>query len=150
ADRFGKVLRVVVDYLIGAEAAHIIDIGGAGSRDHARAQMLGELDREACNPAGTALNEDGLAALKLERRLDGDDGGKAGESYRGRLDMWKRGELLGDDRRGDRELLRIGALAAGFEHAEHGVSDFQIMNIGRNRRNSAGKIAAQNQGEFCV
>jgi hypothetical protein len=96
------------------------------------------------------LNEDRLAALKLERGLDGNDCGQAGQRHRGRMDMRKRIRLFGDDRGGDRELLRIGALAAGFEHAEDGVSNFQIMNIGGGRRNGAGKIAAQNQGKCGV
>jgi hypothetical protein len=35
--------------------------------------MFGELDRKARDAAGAALNEDRLAALKLERCLDGND-----------------------------------------------------------------------------
>ena len=66
----GEILRVVVDDLVGAEAAHVVEVGRAGGRDDARADMLGELDGEARNAAGAALDEDGLAALELERVLD--------------------------------------------------------------------------------
>src|SRR4029079_19561555 len=76
-DYANKVLRGVVDDFIGAQVADIVDIAGAGGAYHARADMFGKLDREACDAAGTALNEDGLAALQLESGLDGDDGGQA-------------------------------------------------------------------------
>ena len=75
ADGAGKILRVVVDDFIGPEATNIVAIAGAGGGDHPSADMLGELDRKAGDAAGAALDEDRLAALQLERGLDGYDGG---------------------------------------------------------------------------
>src|SRR5436190_15540925 len=60
----GEILRVVIDDPVGAELADVIVIAGAGSRDDGRADVLGELDREAGDPAGATLDQDGFAALQ--------------------------------------------------------------------------------------
>jgi hypothetical protein len=78
ADHLREVLRPVVDDLIGAEAAHIVDIRRAGRGDHPRADMLGDLDGDAGDTAGAALNEDRFAALKFEGGLDRDQCSEAG------------------------------------------------------------------------
>jgi hypothetical protein len=71
ADHADEILRVVVDDLVGAEAAHIVEIPRAGGDDDAGADVLGELNGETRDPAGAAANENRLAALKLQRRLEG-------------------------------------------------------------------------------
>ena len=48
-----EIANVVVDDLIGAEAAHIVEIGGAGGGDYARADMLGEMNDKTGNPTGS-------------------------------------------------------------------------------------------------
>ena len=73
-----EIDHVVVNDFIGSEAAHIIMIRRARGRDHAGADMLGELNGEARDSARPALNEDRLARLELLRVIDGAQRGKAG------------------------------------------------------------------------
>jgi hypothetical protein len=49
-----EIAGVVVDGLIGAEAAHVGVVGRARGGDHAGADMLCQLDRKNGNPAGCA------------------------------------------------------------------------------------------------
>ena len=70
AHDLSEVGRVVVDDLVGAELAQVGEVGRAGGRDDAGAEMLGELDGEARNAAGAALDQDRLAGLQLQRVLD--------------------------------------------------------------------------------
>jgi hypothetical protein len=46
-------------------------VAGAGGGDDMRADMLGELDGEPGNTAGTALDQDFFAGLQLQRFFDG-------------------------------------------------------------------------------
>src|SRR3984957_6278850 len=138
----GEILRLVVDHLVGAEAAHVVEVRAAGGGDDARADVLGELDREARDAAGAALDQDGLAALQRERVLDREEGGEAGERERRGVDMRQRVGLLGDDGRLDGELFRIGAFLADVEHAEHRVAHLQIR-ARADRRDHAGEIPAE-------
>jgi len=55
-NRLGKIAGVVIDDLIGAEAAHIVTVRRARRGDHAGADMLGELDGEAGDAARPALD----------------------------------------------------------------------------------------------
>jgi hypothetical protein len=139
---FREILRVVVDHLIGAETADIIDVAGAGGADDAGAKVLGELDGKTSDAAGAALDQDRLAAGELQRVLQRIDGGKPGERQRGGIDMRQPLRLLADDRGGNRNLLAVSALAAGGEHAEHRIADFQIADAGADARHQSGKIAA--------
>ena len=93
------------------------------------------------------MNEDGLAALELQGRLDGADRGEPGERQSGGIDVRQPGGLLGDDRGLDRKLFSVGALAAGFEDAEHRIADFQIIDAHVYRGDQAGKIPAEHQGK---
>jgi hypothetical protein len=56
--------------------------------------------------------------------------------------------LLADDRGRDRDLFAIGAFAAGGDHAEHRIADFQIAHIGAGVRHDSGEIAAGNLRKF--
>ena len=62
---FGEIVGVVIDDLIGTEAADIIVVGRAGGRDHMGAYMLGELEGEAGDAARPTLDQDHLAGLEL-------------------------------------------------------------------------------------
>src|SRR5437773_1679473 len=52
----GKILGVVVDHPVRAEAAYIVVVASAGRRDHRGAEMPGELDREAGHATRAALD----------------------------------------------------------------------------------------------
>ncbi len=112
--------------------------------------MLGELNGKAGDAAGAALNQNRLAALKLQRIGNRTDRREAGKSQRGGIDMRQRIRLLADDRRFDRDLFAIGAFAAGIEHAEHRVADFQIVHTAAESADYAGKVASGNRREFCL
>src|SRR5262245_21008902 len=140
-DHLGEVPGVVVDDLVGADATQVLMIGRAGDGNHAGADMLGELDREAGNAAGAALNENPLAGLELECLLDGADRGEAGQRHGGG-DLVRHGVgLLGHQCGLDRELLGIGAIAAEREHAEDGIAHAQIGHAVTDRADHAGEIA---------
>jgi hypothetical protein len=49
--------------------------------------MLGELNGEARNAAGAALDQDGLAGFQLQRVLDRAECGETSERERRRVDM---------------------------------------------------------------
>ena len=115
-----------------------------------RTDMLGELDREARHAAGAALDQDLLAALQFQRRFDGGDCGQAGQRHRGGVNMGEAVRLPGDDRGCYRDLFGVGALPSGFEHAEHGVADFQVIDAGAQRGDRSGKVPAQHQGKFSL
>src|SRR5580704_11011269 len=147
--RAGEILRVVVDHLIGAEAAHIVDIRSAAGGDHASAEIFGELDGETGNTAGAALDQDGLAALKFQRVLDRIDRGQPGQRQRRGIDMRKPVRFLGDEGRRDCDLFAIGAFLAGAEHAEHRIADLEIRAVA-DGADHAGKIPTRNLRKFDI
>ena len=65
-----EIAGIVVDDLVGAEAAHIVAVRRARGRDHAGADMLGQLDGEAGDAARPALDQDGFSGLELQGFLD--------------------------------------------------------------------------------
>ena len=69
-----------------------------------------------------------MVSTRFELRgiFDGRQRGEADERERRGVDMAERCGLLGDDRRLDRDLFRVGAFDALVEHAEHGVADLEI------------------------
>ena len=68
----GEVNGVVIDDFVGTEPTDIFVVAGAGCRDDMRADMLGELDGEPGNTAGTALDQDFFTGLQLQRFFDGE------------------------------------------------------------------------------
>ncbi len=90
------------------------------------------------------MDQDGLAALQFQRVLQRVDRGQPGERQRRGIDMRQPVRLLADDRGRDRNLFAIGALAAGGDHAEHRIADFQIVHVCAGARHHAGKITAGN------
>ena len=145
----GEILRVVVDDLVGAEAAHIVDVRCAAGGDDAGADIFGELNGETGNAAGAALDQDRLAALQFQRVFDRIDRGQSGKRQRRGVDMRKPLRLLGDEGGRDCDLLAIGAFLAGAEHAEHRVAHLQIGAVA-DRADNAGKIAAGDLRKFDI
>ncbi len=78
----------------------------------------------------------------------GGERGEADKAERGRLEMAQVFRLLGDQRRLDGDLLRIGAFLALVAYAEHSVADVQIGDALAQRADRAGKIAAENVREL--
>ncbi len=112
----------------------------AGSGDDARADVPGERDGEAGNAAGAALDEDRLAALQLQRLLDGDDRRETDQRDGGRLHMAQLLGPAGDDQLADRNLLRISALSGNLAHAKHLVARLEVASASGNH---AGEIASR-------
>src|SRR6185295_3037305 len=69
-NHLAEVFLVVVDHLICAEVFDIAMVGGTGRRYDAGTDVFGNLDGITCHAAGAALNENGLAALKLDGVFD--------------------------------------------------------------------------------
>src|SRR5262245_32501142 len=82
-----EVTSIVVDDVIRPERPHIGMVCRTRGRDHAGADMLGKLDGKAGDTPRPALDQDGLAALELQRILDRTQGREAGESQRGSVVM---------------------------------------------------------------
>ena len=116
--------------------------------DHARADVLGELDGEGRDTARPALDQDGLAGLELQRVLDGADRREAGQRHRRGVDMRQRRRLLGDDVGANSDLLAVGSVAAGLEHAEHLVADLEVAHAFTDGADFARKIASQDEREL--
>jgi hypothetical protein len=55
--------------------------------DDAGAEMFGQLNGEARDTAGAALDQDGLAGFQLQRVLDRAERGEAGERERRGIDV---------------------------------------------------------------
>src|SRR5262249_51897888 len=119
-----EIDRIVVDDFVSAEAAHVIVVGCARSRDHVGADMLGELNGEAGDPARPALDQNRLARLEFQRVFEGTQGREPGERQGGGVDVRHRRGLLRDNCGLDRNLLGISALLARFANAEHRVPNF--------------------------
>src|SRR5262249_42559349 len=83
----GEILGVVVDHAIGAEATNIGVVAGARRRDHARAEVLGELYGKSGNPAGATVNEDGLTCLEMRRVFNRPQRGEARKAESGCIGM---------------------------------------------------------------
>ena len=67
-----EVVGAVVDHLVGAQPAHELRIPGSSCRDHARAEVLGELDGHRPDAAGSAMDQHPLPRLQvpdLDERL---------------------------------------------------------------------------------
>ena len=97
--------------------------------------------------ARPALDQDRLAGLELQRVLDRTQGGQADERERRRVDMRHPGRLLGHDGRADGDLLAVGAVAAGLQHAEHLVADLEVLHTGADGADHAGEITPQDHRE---
>ena len=74
-------LSAIEDTLKLERGETILIQGGAG------ADMLGELNGEACDPARPALDQDGLAALELQRILNRAQGREPDERQSGGVDV---------------------------------------------------------------
>src|ERR1700733_4809282 len=72
----GEILLRVVDHPVGPELFDVIVVAGTRRRDHPRADMLGELDREPGDPAGAALDQHGLASHELRDVFERPDRGQ--------------------------------------------------------------------------
>src|SRR5262249_24543895 len=126
----------------------IIAVCRARGRDHARADMLGKLNGEAGNPARSTLNENRLAALKLQRVFDGAERGEAGQRHGGGVDVREALRLFRDDRSLDRDLLPITAFWARLATPEHRLPNGEIRDAGTDGGDRAGKIPSQDQWEL--
>ena len=109
--------------------------------------MLGELNGEARHAASTALDQDRFALLQLQGVFDGAQSREANERQGRGFDMRERRRLLRNDGRANCQLLDIGAVAAGFQDAEHLVADTQVRHALAKRRDNAGEVASQAQGK---
>ena len=107
--------------------------------------MLRKLDGEARHAAGTALDQDGLARLELQAVLDRAHGGEAGQRDRRGVDVAQRRRFLRHDGAADGDLLAVGAVAAGLQHAEHRVADPEVGDAGAERADRAGEVTAEDQ-----
>jgi hypothetical protein len=112
-----EVLGIVVDDLIGAEAAHVVTVRCARRGDYASTNLLGELNGEAGDAARPTLDEDRFSAVQLQRLLDGAQRGEARKCQSCGVDMRQPVGFLGEDGRLDRNLLGIGALLARCANA---------------------------------
>src|SRR6185369_17701053 len=54
-----EVLRTIVDDGVRAEPAHVVVVGRARGADYARAEVLGELDREPGHASRAAVDQHG-------------------------------------------------------------------------------------------
>ena len=115
------------------------------SGDHAGADMLGELNGKAGNPAGSALDQDRLPALELQCVLDCAQGGKTGQGHGRCLYMGDAGGFLRDV---DGNLLRIGTLLPGFADGEDLIADAKVIDARADCANHAGKITPQDIGKL--
>ena len=109
--------------------------------------MLGELNGEAGDAAGAALNQDRLAALELQRVFHRIHRSEAGQRQGGGVHVRQTVRLLGDDRGLDRELFAIGAFPPGIEHAKYRVADGEI-DAAAGGADHAGKVPARNLPEI--
>ena len=107
-----EIPRVVVDDFIGAEPAHVIVVRRTRGRDHVGADMLGELNGEAGDPACPALDEDRLAGPSFNVSSMALSAVRPVSARAAALTCERRSRLLRDDGSLDRDLLRIRALLA--------------------------------------
>src|SRR4029077_2866515 len=139
-----EVLGIVVDDLIGAEAAHVVTVRCARRGDYASTNLLGELNGEAGDAARPTLDEDRFSAVQLQRLLDGAQRGEARKCQSCGVDMRQPVGFLGEDDRLDRNLLGIGALLARCANAEDLIAYGQIRDTFSDRADHAGEVAAGN------
>src|SRR5688572_13602440 len=115
-------------------------VGRARGRDDARADMLCDLDAEAGHAAGTALDEDRLSLLELQRVLDGYQRGEPDQPQRRGFDVREAVRLLREDGRLDDDLLRVAKLAGLFHDTEYRVADLEIGDALSERAHHTGEI----------
>ncbi len=109
--------------------------------------MFCELNGEGRDPAGAALDQDGLALFQFQRVLDGADRGQAGQCKGRGIDMRQGSRFLRDDGGLDRDLLGIGAFLPDVADREYLVADAKVGDAFADGRNHAGEIAAENIGK---
>src|SRR5947199_10171975 len=97
-------------------------VARARGRNDACAKMPGERNGEAAYAASAALDQDRLAALELQRLLEGDDRREPGERNRCRLHVAQALWLVRDDRLADGDLFRVAAFARHLADAEHRIT----------------------------
>src|SRR5580704_7951864 len=126
----------VIDDLVGADRAHVVDVGSRGGGDDRCALPVCELDRERSDATRAALDEDALAGLEVRAAEEREPGGDA-------ADMQGRSLLEGDavrDLRDGRDRcdrkLGIRARAA----PEGPVSSSETRDSIAERVNGAGEI----------
>ena len=83
--RFGEIGGVVIDHLVGAEAGDVIVVAGTGRGDHVGANMMSDLDADAADAAGTALDQKPLPGGQMSRVFQRDHGGQCGKRQGCRL-----------------------------------------------------------------
>ena len=144
------VLRLVVDDLVGAEAADEVRLGGAGhGGEHPRAEGLGQLHGGGADAAGRALHEDGLAGLHGAAPHEAVVGGGEDHAQGGRLGEretvgYRHGLGLGQH-----DVLGIAALAAHAKAAEEDlVARLDTGDLGADRLHDARSVRADDLGRL--
>src|SRR6266852_5438888 len=111
--------------------------------------MLRERDGEAADAAGTALDQDGFAALELQRVFQGHQGREANQRYCRALHVRKTLWFARDDGLADGDLLGVRAFARHLADPEHGVAGLEIA---RALRDYPGEVASRYvwKGDLCA
>src|SRR5262252_1738742 len=150
ADSLREIASFVVDDFIGTQASHIVMVCRTRSRDHMRANVLGQLDGKTGNPASPALDQDRLTALQFQGVLKRAHGSEAGKRQSGCVDMGQAARLPADDGGLDGNLLRIGALLTGFANTEHCILERDVLDVPADGTDLTREIAAGYQWKFRV
>ena len=141
----GGVGLGVVDYLVGAEGFHHLDVFGAADSGDVGSLGFGDLDGEGTDGAGGAIDEDSLSGLEraclvlnggVEALEGGDTGGGDGG---GLLEIEVDGfedEFVGGGESGFGE-------GSAFDFGEDFVSGLEVGDVGSDGLDGAGDVAAE-------
>ena len=138
ADHSREVARLVVDQLVGAQAADEFVLGGARRANHVGAASLGDLHGQVPDAASCPVDQHPLPGRELGGVDQALPGGEARQRQRGGLGMRQPGRLAGELAGRRRYVLRVGAGRAGEKgHPVYFVADvkpgdaFQALNHAR-------------------
>ena len=145
--RLGEILAVVIDNLIGAEAAHIIMVAQTGRRIDGRAKMLCVLNRETADTPGAGMNKDRFTPGQPDR-IQRNNGRRADQRQRGGVHMGQAGRLARNQRCIKRDRFGIGPLLGLRRDAEDLVAHPEVGDAFTGRPHHAGKIDARRVGKI--
>ena len=141
ADDLGEVLGLVVDRPLRAERhAGGAFLGRPGGREHARAEGLGHLDRRGADAAGTAMDQETLAALEAGDVEDVRPHRKHGLGQRRCLDH---AQPLGDRQALRRRRGRVLGIAAARDKCADLVANGGPGHARTDRHHRAGELEAR-------
>jgi hypothetical protein len=137
----------VIHDLVGSERAGGFQVRGGDGCGHVSAALARELDGEAADAAGGAVNHDPLAFRQLAVVEEALPGAEPGERDRGALGVAQGGRLGGNEHSRHGRVLGGGTVAIEAAERIDGLPGSDVLNVGSSLGDDARELVGRRRGQ---